>query len=50
MEMKKSRLIGADGVRALACLMVLAHHASQRLSLGVNFKGMEDFRLFLQTG
>lgn len=30
---RQSRIAGADGVRAIACLMVMLHHAFQRLSV-----------------
>jgi len=46
----KHRLGGADGVRALACLMVMAHHACQRLSLPDQVPWVQDLQLFLLTG
>lgn len=49
METKK-RLGGADGVRALACLMVMAHHAFQRLALPAQSAGFQEWQLFFLTG
>lgn len=49
MEIKK-RLGGADGVRALACLMVMAHHAFQRLALPAQNADFQEWQLFFLTG
>jgi len=49
METKK-RLGGADGVRALACLMVMAHHAFQRLALPAQSADFQEWQLFFLTG
>jgi len=46
----KHRLGGADGVRALACLMVMAHHACQRLNLPAQAPWVQEGQLFLLTG
>ena len=46
----KHRLGGADGVRALACLMVMAHHACQRLNLPAQGPWVQEGQLFLLTG
>ena len=46
----KHRLGGADGVRALACLMVMAHHACQRLNLPAQVPWVQEAQLFLLTG
>lgn len=49
METKK-RLGGADGVRALACLMVMVHHAFQRLALPAQSADFQEWQLFFLTG
>lgn len=46
----KNRLGGADGVRALACLMVMAHHAFQKLALFAQPTEFQDWQLFFLTG
>lgn len=46
----KSRLGGADGVRALACLMVMGHHAFQRLALPAQSADFQQWQLFFLTG
>src|SRR6187399_3266653 len=49
--MTENRLLGADFVRAAACLTVLFHHLSQRMSWNVDLgPGVEWFRLFTQMG
>lgn len=40
--MSDSRLAGADFVRAMACLMVVAHHVAQRISPAVLTPGQND--------
>lgn len=42
-------LHGADGVRALACLMVIAHHALQRLSPEILGPGLIEMRAFVMN-
>ncbi|MEN9493423.1 MAG: hypothetical protein RJA63_3872, partial [Pseudomonadota bacterium] len=42
-------LRGADGVRALACLMVIAHHALQRLSPEILGPGLIEMRAFVMN-
>lgn len=44
------RLGGADGVRALACLMVMTHHACQRLDLHAQAPWLQQLQLWLLTG
>lgn len=46
----KNRLGGADGVRALACLMVMAHHAFQRLALPAQTADVQALQQFFLTG
>jgi peptidoglycan/LPS O-acetylase OafA/YrhL len=46
----KNRLGGADGVRALACLMVMGHHAFQRLALPAQSADFQEWQLFFLTG
>jgi len=46
----KNRLGGADGVRALACLLVLAHHACQRLDLAAQPAWLQTLQSWLLTG
>lgn len=48
--MAESRLLGADFVRALACLMVLGHHLVQRLSPDVVGRGFRPAYAFAHMG
>jgi peptidoglycan/LPS O-acetylase OafA/YrhL len=48
--MPASRLLGADFMRAAACLIVLAHHLGQRLSWSHPAGFMDWFRVFAQVG
>jgi len=48
--MADSRLAGADFVRATACLVVIGHHLSQRMSWNSNLGWMEWLRVFVQLG
>lgn len=48
--MPADRLLGADFVRASACLIVLFHHLSQRMSFRADFGWLEGFRVFTQIG
>jgi len=43
-------LAGADGVRALACLLVIGHHLSQRLNLPQQEPTVQQLQAFLMTG
>lgn len=42
--MTDNRLLGADFVRAAACLTVLFHHLAQRMSWQDHLGGIEWFR------
>jgi len=44
------RLLGADFVRAAACLTVLFHHLAQRMSWNDDLGVIEPFRVFTQIG
>jgi peptidoglycan/LPS O-acetylase OafA/YrhL len=48
--MADKRLAGADFIRASACLIVLGHHLSQRMSWNNDLGWMEWMRVFVQTG
>src|SRR4051812_18536329 len=48
--MTDNRLAGADFIRAAACLIVVGHHLSQRMSWNVGLGWMEWFRVFVQMG
>lgn len=49
--MTHNRLLGADFVRAAACLTVLFHHLAQRMSWDANMgPPLEAFRVFVQMG
>src|SRR6186713_1297834 len=48
--MTDSRLLGADFVRAAACLTVLFHHLAQRMSWDAKLGFMEWFRVFANMG
>lgn len=48
--MADTRLAGADFIRASACLIVLGHHLSQRMSWNSDLGWMEWMRVFVQTG
>ena len=48
--MTENRLLGADFVRATACLTVLFHHLAQRMSWQEDLGFIEWFRLFAQMG
>ena len=44
------KLIGADGIRALACLAVIGHHLSQRLSMEAQSHGIQQVQAFFLMG
>ena len=44
------RLLGADFIRAAACLTVLFHHLAQRMSWNDDLGAIEPFRVFTQIG
>jgi peptidoglycan/LPS O-acetylase OafA/YrhL len=46
----KTRLTGADGVRAFACLMVMAHHAVLKLNPAVQIPIVGEAQAFFLTG
>lgn len=46
----ETRLLGADFVRAAACLTVLFHHLAQRMSWNADLGFVEWFRVFAQIG
>jgi peptidoglycan/LPS O-acetylase OafA/YrhL len=48
--MTDNRLAGADFVRAAACLIVVGHHLSQRMSWNAGLGWMEWARVFVQLG
>jgi peptidoglycan/LPS O-acetylase OafA/YrhL len=48
--MTDNRLAGADFIRAAACMIVLGHHLSQRMSWDHDLSWMEWMRVFTQTG
>lgn len=49
--MTDNRLLGADFVRAAACLTVLFHHLAQRMKWDADLgPGVEWFRVFVQMG
>ena len=48
--MADTRLAGADFIRASACMIVLGHHLSQRMSWNSDLGWMEWMRVFTQTG
>ncbi len=43
-------LSGADGIRAMACLMVVGHHLSQRLNRPEQSKFIQEAQAFIMTG
>lgn len=43
-------LIGADGLRAIACLLVIAHHLFQRLTMQAQTKDMKEVQAFFLMG
>jgi ABC-type glycerol-3-phosphate transport system permease component/peptidoglycan/LPS O-acetylase OafA/YrhL len=45
-----SGLMGADGIRAMACLMVVFHHLSQRLNRPEQSKLIQEAQAFIMTG
>src|SRR4051812_13093409 len=49
-SMTDNRLAGADFIRAAACMIVLGHHLSQRMSWDHDLSWMEWMRVFTQTG
>lgn len=49
-SLKKESLLGADGVRAIACLMVVFSHLFQRLSLPDQTPFMQDIQVFFMKG
>ena len=48
--MTDNRLLGADFIRAAACLTVLFHHLAQRMKWDGNLGFMEWFRVFANMG
>jgi peptidoglycan/LPS O-acetylase OafA/YrhL len=48
--MAETRLMGADFVRAAACLVVVGHHLSQRMDWNLSLGPMEWMRVFVQMG
>ncbi len=50
LERDDTRLLGADFLRAVACLGVVFNHLAQRMSLDVDFGWLEPFRVFAQVG
>ena len=48
--MNRQRLTGADGVRAIACLMVMFHHAFQRLSPQLLLPNVVELQKFFWNG
>lgn len=48
--MSENRLLGADFMRATACLIVLFHHLAQRINWRVNFEWLDWFKVFAQIG
>ncbi len=48
--MAESRLLGADFLRAVACLTVLFHHLAQRMSGRVSLEFMDWFGFFARVG
>jgi peptidoglycan/LPS O-acetylase OafA/YrhL len=49
-KINKDHLLGADGVRAIACLMVIFHHLFQRLSFPDQTPFVQDIQVFLLKG
>ena len=47
---RANRLTGADGIRAIACLMVMAHHAFQRLAPWPQGPNAQELQKFILTG
>jgi peptidoglycan/LPS O-acetylase OafA/YrhL len=45
-----STLAGADGIRAIACLMVILHHLAQRLEMQSQTPFVRDVQAFLMQG
>lgn len=50
LEKDDTRLLGADFLRAVACLAVVFNHLAQRMSLDADFGWLEPFRVFAQVG
>ena len=48
--MTDNRLLGADFIRAVACLTVLFHHLAQRMKWGEDLGFVEWFRVFAAMG
>jgi peptidoglycan/LPS O-acetylase OafA/YrhL len=48
--MIENRLLGADFVRATACLIVLFHHLAQRMNGRTDFGWLDWFKVFSQIG
>lgn len=44
------KYIGADGIRAVACFMVVFHHASQRIKLDLMPNWVQEIGKFMLTG
>ena len=44
------RLVGLDGIRAIACLAVIAHHLFQRLAMQAQTKGIKEVQAFFLMG
>jgi ABC-type glycerol-3-phosphate transport system permease component/peptidoglycan/LPS O-acetylase OafA/YrhL len=49
-DLAKFDLAGADGVRAIACLMVVFSHLGQRLNMPEQAPAMQAFQAFLMKG
>lgn len=45
-----SGLLGADGIRAMACLMVVFHHLTQRLNRPEQSKLVQEIQAFVMSG
>ena len=48
--MRDDRITGLDFLRALACLLVFAHHTAQRLDFGALSGGWREYYLFFNMG
>jgi ABC-type glycerol-3-phosphate transport system permease component/peptidoglycan/LPS O-acetylase OafA/YrhL len=50
LEHDPKSLTGADGLRAIACLMVILHHLAQRLDMNAQSQPVRDVQAFLMQG
>lgn len=48
--MKQPVLLGADGLRAIACLSVILHHFSQKLAIGAQLRPVQELQGLLLLG